>query len=682
MKHTIAIKFTAIFLTALFLLVAAVGAAGIALMESSGLYRTSLEEHQSHWFDNAGSYISWEYACQYAAEHLGGCSDALLTRLYNDSYQGLDAKYWKVELFLDGRRIAQTPNSIENPIVREYTLSVEYPFASTISPQQLEDPVYAALPNLPDSDYLRVIPQTLWEDEKVMNYYLYYYNGPTYTARVQMHPEITTSGTQSSLANMYPYRYTFIGILLAGLVLFAAGMVFLFWTAGQTRSGTVRPAALNRIPLDVYAGISGIGIWILICSFFELIDWSRYDGFTAAILTTMALNALCIALLFIGFFFALAAQVKVSRDFWWQHCVLRQLLKKLGVGVRFLGRGIRSLYRMLPAVWQWIVTGGVMLLALTVSLALALLPSHIPWPIVRWILFGLAILGCIAAVCYCGYAFGTLLLGAKRMSRGDLEHQVSTRYLFGSFRDFALQINALSDTAIQAARKQMHSERMKTELITNVSHDIKTPLTSIINFVDLLQKPHSVQEQAQYLEVLSRQSGRMKKLIEDLIELSKASSGNMNVNIVTIDAGETVHQALGEFSDKLDRAQLLPVFQQPEEPVMIQADGRLVWRVLSNLLGNAVKYAMPGTRLYIDLVQTRELAVLSLKNVSREAPRASAEELMERFVRGDVSRSTEGSGLGLNIAQSLMEVQGGQLQLTLDGDLFKVTLCFPRSECS
>jgi len=219
---------------------------------------------------------------------------------------------------------------------------------------------------------------------------------------------------------------------------------------------------------------------------------------------------------------------------------------------------------------------------------------------------------------------------------------------------------------------------MKSELITNISHDIKTPLTSIINFVDLLQKSPTEQEAAQYLQVLSRQSARMKKLIEDLMELSRANSGNITAHITKLDAAESVNQALGEFSDKFAAAQLEPMFQIPRTPISMLADGRLVWRVLSNLLGNAVKYAMPGTRLYIELAETDTEVHLSLKNISREPLSISTEDLMERFVRGDAARNSEGSGLGLNIAKSLMEIQNGQLQLQLDGDLFKVTLIFPK----
>ena len=180
--------------------------------------------------------------------------------------------------------------------------------------------------------------------------------------------------------------------------------------------------------------------------------------------------------------------------------------------------------------------------------------------------------------------------------------------------------------------------------------------------------------------MLSRQSGQMKKLIEDLMDMSKATTGNMTVEIMEMDAVEAVNQALGEFADKLEAASLYPVIRCQEEKVMIRADGRLTWRVLSNLLQNAVKYALPGTRLYVDINRVGGNGVISLKNISREELNISADELMERFVRGDASRNTEGSGLGLNIAKSLMELQKGQLQLLVDGDLFKTSLIFPAAE--
>ena len=285
----------------------------------------------------------------------------------------------------------------------------------------------------------------------------------------------------------------------------------------------------------------------------------------------------------------------------------------------------------------------------------------------------------LTTILYGSNCFGRLLEGAKRMRSGDLESKVEDNYLVGCFREFAGELNGLADVAMVAAQNQLKSERMKTELITNVSHDIKTPLTSIINYVDLLEKPHTAEEEKAYVEVLSRQSQRLKKLIDDLMEMSKASTGNIQVEIGEIDAVEAVTQALGEFADKLTTAGLTPVFHQSEENIMLLADGRLLWRAMSNVLSNAVKYALPGTRLYVDVSATQDKAIISFKNISGAQLNISAEELMERFVRGDSSRNTEGSGLGLNIAKSLMELQKGQLQLLVDGDLFKVTLVFPRA---
>ena len=229
-----------------------------------------------------------------------------------------------------------------------------------------------------------------------------------------------------------------------------------------------------------------------------------------------------------------------------------------------------------------------------------------------------------------------------------------------------------------AVEQKMKSERLKTELITNVSHDIKTPLTSIINYVDLLQKAHTRDEEAQYLEVLQRQSARLKKLTEDLVEASKASTGNVSANLVQTNVVESINQALGEYEDRLAAGSLLVVKSFDAEDLSILADGRLLWRILDNLLGNVCKYALAGTRVYVTAAAEGGEVVLSIKNISRQQLNVSVEELMERFVRGDTARTTEGSGLGLNIARSLTELQRGKLHLVVDGDLFKAELRFPR----
>jgi len=326
------------------------------------------------------------------------------------------------------------------------------------------------------------------------------------------------------------------------------------------------------------------------------------------------------------------------------------------------------------------VTAAVMVLALCIcAIPAFFVNSYIRTEPIFVLIFLAVVLCCVMVILYGGYCFGTILKGARQMARGDLTRKINTRYLYGPFRECGENLNSLSAAAMASARQQMKSERMKTELITNVSHDIKTPLTSIINYVDLLLKPHTPEQETQYLQVLSRQSQRLKKLTEDLVELSKATTGNLSVELTTLDAAETVLQALGEFGDKLEAVPLSVVFRQPEQPVFVQADGRLTWRVISNLLSNTVKYAQSGTRLYVDIVTDGALVGMSFKNISRESLNISADELMGRFVRGDASRNTEGSGLGLSIAAGMMQSQGGSLELTVDGDLFKVMLIFPRA---
>ena len=373
--------------------------------------------------------------------------------------------------------------------------------------------------------------------------------------------------------------------------------------------------------------------------------------------------------------------VRATKALWKYGCIVAVAgFKGLEKALTWLGKGLGKIAQrthawlhaflsLLPVTWQWLLIG----LALLAFLALSLMTRSEA-------VFILSIVAGLALVVYGSHCFGILWDRTKKMSKGDLDTKVDDKLMVGCFKDFAGDLNALADVAMVAAQKQMKSERMKTELITNVSHDIKTPLTSIINYVDLLQKPHSDEEQEVYLEVLARQSQQMKKLLEDLIDMSKASTGNMTVYVTQLDAKEALNQVLGEFADKLDAAQLIPVVRQPEEQAMMLADGRLVWRVLSNVLSNVVKYAMPGTRVYIDLVSADDIVQISVKNISREALNVSADELMERFVRGDASRNTEGSGLGLNIARSLMDIQKGKLELLVDGDLFKVTLTFPTAD--
>ncbi len=267
--------------------------------------------------------------------------------------------------------------------------------------------------------------------------------------------------------------------------------------------------------------------------------------------------------------------------------------------------------------------------------------------------------------------------GGAALAAGDLRYQTDTRGMPGDFRRHGENLNSIAAGMEAAVARQMKSERMKTELITNVSHDIKTPLTSIINYIDLLKTAEDPAQRAEYLAVLDRQSHKLKKLTEDLIEVSKASTGNVEVTLSRHSVSELLRQAAGEYGERLDRAGLETVLTLPEAELFAGMDGKLMWRVLDNLLSNVCKYAQSGTRFYIDALRFNSAVVMRFKNISRNQLNVSAEELMERFVRGDSARSGDGSGLGLSIARSLTELQGGTFLLSVDGDLFKVELAFP-----
>lgn len=535
---------------------------------------------------------------------------------------------------------------------------------------------------------------------------------PAYTVELTLAPgAYRFDSGYALLTQVWSYRDSLFFIMGACLLLFAVLTVYLCCAAGRKPGREeVQAAGFNCIPLDIYLAGGGLIIFGL---FMVIVQFNDAAGlFTQNIQTLcagMLMAGYAMSLIFVSFCFACAAQFKTPGGYWWRNSVcwrcmnllvkcvkgcfsgcgwlLRKLPKAAAVFWDFLlvlltplrwlwrqvkktcakiGKSVNRVYSMMPLTWQWLLTGFIMVMLLFAALAGR---SNL--------MVVLSLCACVAVVLYGAYCFGILLESAKRMGKGDLDTKVDDKYLTGAFKSFAGDLNDLAGVAVVAVQKQLKSERMKTELITNVSHDIKTPLTSIINYVDMLQKPHTPEEEKTYLEVLNRQSQRLKKLIEDLMEMSKASTGNLTADITKLDAVEAVNQALGEFADKLEKAQLTPVFRHLEESVAMMADRRLAWRVLSNLLSNTVKYALPGTRVYIDVMAVEGKVIISLKNISRDELNVDADELMERFVRGDDSRNTEGSGLGLNIAKTLMELQKGQLQLLVDGDLFKVTLIFP-----
>ena len=580
---------------------------------------------------------------------------------------------------LDGDLLLDTQQVLTTPVLftGEYTMEAEeIQVVPLDSPQDqaIWQQVYEAAGSPTEAtEYLR---DSVWEIGEDW-YRSYSFQGERYHVQVLVTGEVWNELYETEwevTRQISGNRHRFVAGFIICALLTPLGFVYLGWAAGMSR-GRKQPElrGLNRLPMDLYLAIASFLVYGLGFLTMELLDFS-YGMINLPVMSdTLALAALGIyvcAVAILCAYYALAAQLKMGNWLILKNSLIGRLLRQC---FRFLRWMVRQLVRsigLLPLTWQWVLGTSFMGMILILG--------------TLWSCEGGWVLPLLVALFLCGglcaywiHCFGKLARGVQQMSRGELHYKVSTKHLLGSFRDFARNLNRLSDAALLAAKKQTQSDRMRTELITNVSHDIKTPLTSIINFVDLLQKPHTPAQEQEYLEVLSRQSHRMKKLVEDLVELSKANTGNLPVEIRTMDAIEVLNQALGEFSDTLDAAGLTPVVNLPQGPIPMQADGKLAWRVLSNLLSNVVKYALPGTRVYLDLIPLPGKVLISLKNISREQLGMHAEELMERFVRGDTSRNTEGSGLGLNIARSLMEVQQGQLQLLLDGDLFKVTIVFP-----
>ena len=473
----------------------------------------------------------------------------------------------------------------------------------------------------------------------------------------------------------YALRYWVYAIIAAAALFVLACFVFLLCAAGH-HPGTdgVRPAWGTKLPLDLLTAAVALVLFLGI----EMVVEANFGGIGVVLI--VVLGPAVLAGIFTGWCMSFALRLKLGS--WWRNTIIYialrwawKVVKKLGGGLGNLGRGLTDLLGGIPLVGKTVL----IFLGLCVLEGLGILVSlgffwswgvlAFLWVVEKILLF-LAVLA-VALMCR------KLLLGGRALAAGDLSYQVDTSRMVLDFKSHGEDLNHIAQGMAAAVEERMRSERMKTELITNVSHDIKTPLTSIINYADLIgQEPKDSDKIPEYAAVLTRQSERLKRLIEDLVEASKASTGNLEVNLAPCQPGVLLTQAAGEYEQKLKDAGLDLVTRQPETAVTILADGRRLWRVFDNLMNNICKYAQRGTRVYLTLEERDGQAVISFKNTSRAPLDIPAEELLERFVRGDAARTGEGNGLGLSIAKSLTELQQGTLDLTVDGDLFKVVLKF------
>lgn len=476
---------------------------------------------------------------------------------------------------------------------------------------------------------------------------------------------ITVSLQEGFLPRTYEYRFglwllDMKNALIPLTVLFVVLTLFcFFWqmaAAGHWQGFEgIHLTWFDKIPLDLMAVV-----FMLPIGFF--IGYFNYASSIAVALWGAAvLN--CVFLFLITFVTRCKAGTVLKNNvIWYAIRLLWRILKAIG---RWIGHLVRSI----PIIWR---TALVILAAFIFALAIGSNMSVLSLPMLLLYLL-LAVFALYIAI-----GFATLQRGSKALAEGDYSKPVDTRFLRGDLKRCGENLNKVQQGVQRAVDERLRSERMKTELITNVSHDIKTPLTSIFNHVDLLKKEDIDNPKAQeYLEVLDRQSKRLKKLTEDLVEASKASSGVIPVDCQPTNVNVLLSQLEGEYEERLQKAELTMIVHPAAGDPVVLADGKLLSRVMDNLMNNIGKYAMPGTRVYAAAAADEKESTISIKNVSRNELNVSAAELMERFVRGDSSRHTEGSGLGLSIAKSLVELQGGRFELSIDGDLFRADISLP-----
>lgn len=460
-------------------------------------------------------------------------------------------------------------------------------------------------------------------------------------------------------------RQLLIVIAVISFLLCLALFVFLLCAAGHKEG--VEGIHLNwvdKIPLDLYlvlAVAAGASIFALGINLTNA-------SYTISIVILSVLLVFAV-LLVMSVFMTLATRFKSGA--FWKNTIIYYTLRLLWRMLKALKNGASYCAQHLPLYWQaGLLWAGLSLAELFILAAFSRGTIVTLWVIAKLIETPLLVFIVIS--------LQKLKSGGEALAAGNLNANVDLQHMYGVLKSHGENLNSIAQGMQKAVQQQLKSERFRTDLITNVSHDIKTPLTSIVNYVDLLKKEDVQPEKAkEYIAVLDRQSARLKKLTEDLVEASKASSGTLPVHLEAVNVNVLLSQVSGEYQSRFEQCKLEPIVKlSPDEP-QILADGKLLWRVFDNLLSNICKYAMPGTRVYFTSEVLEERVQISFKNISNYPLDITADELMERFVRGDSSRSTEGSGLGLSIAQSLTSLQKGSFELIVDGDLFKANVSFP-----
>ena len=477
--------------------------------------------------------------------------------------------------------------------------------------------------------------------------------------------------SKETYAGLYNYYFEAIVSFAVSTLLLLAILVILTINAGKvtlireddTQEVIVKSARIDRIPIEILAIVTILTLLLLSLGSEYALDYLingkliKYNSITAITLAGIAGFVICAIKIFLYLIYVRKFKCKLM----WNTSLCRLVLgKSRQAALDLYDNGSLVVRTWLPYLIFLALNLVLVLLGLTGTLIAFIIDMFVG----VWLYNESKVRSKIVD-------------GIDVIAGGDAKHKIDTAGMHGYNLNLAEAVNSIGDGIDKAVSTSMKDERMKADLITNVSHDIKTPLTSIINYVDLLKRANIEDETARgYIDILEQKSLRLKALTNDLVEISKISSGNITLELVNLNMVEMINQVTGEFDERFKEKSLIPILNLPKEDVVIHADGQALYRILENLYINIYKYALRGTRVYIDLATNENKALLTIRNISAEPVNLDSAMLTERFIRGDISRGTEGSGLGLSIAKSLAEAQNGRLELSLDGDLFKVVVSF------
>ena len=601
--------------------------------------------------------ICYDYYMKTEADILNENMDSMTIRSARDAFESnLNYRTGKFDNFTVsdyGSFSFKILDSHRNVLAKSTTKLDSYPYR-----------VYVCVlpPTQSGSDYYEVSGVSgdfaVYEELHQNNYYTEYY-----IVEGGINPNSNIVDIYKIYSTVHHLLYSLkIGIYLIAvlsLVLMIVSFVALMSVAGRRpKKEEIVPWYFHKMPFDILLAIYIFGSLAL-------------AALGGTIEDEVGIGCIAVCSLFFPLF-CMSFAVRIKTKTLIKNTLIYKILMLLWKGIKAIGRFLLTIIKNMKLLWK------VILVFIGLMFFWGIVIGVHSWRLDAALML-LAPFTVLPALILITLQINRIKKGAQELAEGHFDHVVDTKMMLPEIKKHAENLNNMAAAQKIALEEKLKSERMKTELITNVSHDIKTPLTSIINYADLISKEEKNSEKTkEYSEVLVRQSKRLKTLLEDLVEASKASTGNLEVDLQPCDAQVFISQCAGEYEEKFGQYNLTLITSVPEEPVRIMADGRRMQRIFDNLLNNICKYSLPGTRVYVDLKDIGNEAVFTFKNTSKEQLNMTEEELMERFTRGDSSRNTEGSGLGLSIAGNLAELQKGKLRLTTDGDLFKATLSFPK----